>query len=305
MRASIVVASALMAAGCAAAPKLPDPPPGDTPSVADILAKSQPSDWRPLDPETTLYIDFPAIDSKSGGRVVIEMAADFAPNHVANVKTLAREGFFKGGGVTRVQDNYVTQWGPGDDTRKPVKGQPKLKGEFTRERSAAVAFTVLPDPDTFAPEVGFSNGFAAARDKDRMWLAHCYGVVGVGRDNDEDTGSGTELYAINGAPPRGLDKNITVLGRVVQGMELLSALPRGTGALGFYETPDQYVRFTDIKVAADVAPSERTNLEVMRTDSAIFAELVNSRRWRKDAFYHRPPGRVGLCNINVPARPAT
>jgi peptidylprolyl isomerase len=229
------------------------------------------------------------------------MAPDFAPNHVANVKTLSREGFFRNGGVTRVQDNYVTQWGPGDDERKPVKGKSKLDGEFTRAR-AGLAFTALPDPDSYAPETGFSNGFAVGRDKDRAWLAHCYGVVGVGRDNDENSGSGTELYAINGTPPRGLDKNITVLGRVVQGMELLSSLPRGPGAMGFYDKPSNIVRFADMKVAADVPAGQRTNLEVMRTDSAIFAELVNTRRWRNDDFYKRPPGHISLCNVNVPVR---
>src|SRR5262249_6947667 len=123
-----------------------------------------------------------------------------------------------------------------------------------------------------------------------------------GRDNDEDSGGGTELYAIIGTPARGLDKNITVLGHVVQGIELLSSLPRGTGDLGFYKTPAENVHFADIKVAADVAPAQRTNLEELRTDSDTFARLVNSRRWRKDSFYHRPVGRIGLCNITVPVR---
>ena len=298
MRVMFAAAAFALSCACAAGPGLPPPPPGDkTPSVADIIAKSQPSDWRSLDPENTLYMDF------ASGRVVIELAPDFAPNHVANVKTLSREGYFRNGAVTRVQDNYVVQWAQAaEPERPPVKGKARLDAEFTRARSADVPFTVLPDPDTYAPEVGFSNGFQAARDKDRMWLTHCFGVVGVGRDNDENSGGGTELYAINGTPPRGLDQNITVLGRVVQGMEILGALPRGTGALGFYEKPEQYVRYADIKVAADVPEAQRTNIEVMRTDSAIFAELVNSRRWRKDDFYHRPPGRVGLCNINVPAR---
>jgi peptidylprolyl isomerase len=136
-----------------------------------------------------------------------------------------------------------------------------------------------------------------------MWLAHCYGTVGVGRDNDPDSGGGTELYAIIGQSPRGLDRNITVLGRVVQGMELLSSLPRGSGDLGFYTSPDQYRRYADIRVAADVPVAERTNLEVLRTDSDTFEMLVNSRRWRKDDFYHVPQGRIGLCNISVPTRP--
>jgi peptidylprolyl isomerase len=277
---------------------IPAQPEGDSPSIPETLAASKPEEWRALDPENTLYMEFPE------GRVVIELAPDFAPNHVANVKALSREGYFANGAVTRVQDNYVAQWAQAaDPERAPKVGQKTLKAEFTRPRDTTVAFDVLPDPDTYAPEVGFSNGFAAARDVNAMWLAHCYGTVGVGRDNDPDSGGGTELYAIIGQSPRGLDRNITVLGRVIQGMELLSSLPRGTGDLGFYKTPAEYHHYTDIKVAADVPEDKRTNLEVLRTDSETFAKLVNSRRWRKDAFYHVPAGRIGLCNINVPSRP--
>jgi peptidylprolyl isomerase len=84
----------------------------------------------------------------------------------------------------------------------------------------------------------------------------------------------------------------------------MSAFPRGTGDAGFYKTPAEYRRYADIKVAADVPASQRTNLEVMRTDSVSFATLVNSRRWRKDDFYKQPVGRIGLCNITVPVRAA-
>lgn len=287
-----------------AAPAIPGPPEGLTPSVADIVAASRPEEWRALDPENTLYMDFPQKDGKSG-RVVIEMAPAFAPNHVANVKALSREGYFVNGAVTRVQDNYVAQWAQAaDPERAPRVGKKTLKGEFSQPLDPKATFTRLPDGDVYAPEVGFMDGFATGRDDKTMWLAHCYGVVGVGRDNDDDSGGGTELYAIIGTPPRGLDRNITVLGRVVQGMDLLSALPRGTEAMGFYKTPKQYARFADIAVAADVPEAERTDLEVMRTDSKSFDTLVNTRRWRKDAFYHNPPGHVGLCNIAVPVREA-
>jgi peptidylprolyl isomerase len=282
----------------ASASEIPGQPEGASPSIPDILAASDPEEWRPLNPENTLYMELP------GGRVVIELAPDFAPNHVANVKALAREGYFSNGAITRVQDNYVVQWAQaGDPDRPPTTGVKTLKAEFTRPRDTTIGFDVLPDPDTYAPEVGFSNGFAAARDARSMWLAHCHGTVGVGRDNDPDSGGGTELYAIIGQSPRGLDRNITVLGRVVQGMELLSSLPRGSGDLGFYTSPDQYRRYADIRVAADVPVAERTNLEVLRTDSDTFEMLVNSRRWRKDDFYHVPQGRIGLCNISVPTRP--
>jgi peptidylprolyl isomerase len=146
---------------------------------------------------------------------------------------------------------------------------------------------------------------SAARDAERVWLTHCYGMVGVGRDNDENSGGGTELYVIIGHSPRNLDRQLTMLGRVVQGMEIMSSFPRGTGDAGFYKTPEEYQRYADIKVASDLPPEQRTPLEIMKTDSESFKTLVNSRRWRKDDFYKQPVGRIGLCNVTVPVRPAT
>ena len=300
---SLIAFAALAIAACQSPPAtitstIPPPREGNTPSPAEVIAASQPAEWRALDPENTLYMDFPE------GRVVIEMAPQFAPNHVANVKTLSREGFFANGAVTRVQDNFVTQWAQAaDPARPPTVGVEKLNAEFTLPRLAIANFDVLPDPDTYADEVGYVNGMTAARDAASVWLTHCYGMVGVGRENDENSGGGTELYVIIGHSPRNLDRQLTMLGRVVQGMEIMSAFPRGTGDAGFYKTPAEYRRYADIKVAAAVPVAQRTNLEVMRTDSASFATLVNSRRWRKDDFYTKPVGRIGLCNITVPVRP--
>ncbi len=304
MRLSLILA-ALMLAACKpetvvepppARPAIPPAPEGLTPSPAEILDPSPASDWRPLDPENTLYMDFPQ------GRVIIEMAPAFAPKHVANVKALSREGYFANGGVTRVQDNFVAQWAQAaDPARAPAVGAERLDKEFTVPRNDE-GFTVLPDPDTYADSVGFIGGFPVARNADAMWIAHCYGVVGVGREEDENSGGGTELYAIIGQAPRNLDAQLTVLGRVLQGMEILAALPRGPAPIGFYEDPAQIARFADIKVAADVPEDQRTPLEVLRTDSQTFDTLVNSRRWRKDGFYKNPVGRIGLCNIAAPVR---
>jgi cyclophilin family peptidyl-prolyl cis-trans isomerase len=301
---SLIALAALALAACQLPPAstasaIPPPPEGNTPSPSDVIAASKPAEWRALDPENTLYMDFPE------GRVVIEMAPQFAPDHVANVKALSREGFFTNGAVTRVQDNFVTQWAQAADPARPAKvGVEKLNAEFTLPRAAIASFDILPDPDTYADEIGFINGMTAARDAASVWLTHCYGMVGVGRENDENSGGGTELYVIIGHSPRNLDRQLTMLGRVVQGMEIMSAFPRGTGDAGFYKTPAEYRRYADIKVAADVPASQRTDLEVMRTDSASFATLVNSRRWRKDDFYKQPVGRIGLCNITVPVRAA-
>ncbi|HEY8509080.1 MAG TPA: peptidylprolyl isomerase, partial [Steroidobacteraceae bacterium] len=245
----------------------------------------------------TLYME---LDS---GRVVIELAPHFAPRHVANIKTLVREKFFDGLAIVRVQENYVVQWGDADNKREIRKAQRALKAEFTRP-AQGLPFTALPDPDTYAPEVGFSNGFPAARDlrSNLAWMTHCYGAVGVGRDNDADGAAGTELYAVIGHSPRHLDRNITLVGRVVQGMELLTVLPRGTGALGFYEKPEQRVPIRAVRVAADVPEQERSDLEVIRTDTQTFANLVESRRNRREEWFKVPAGRIEVCSVPLVVR---
>ncbi|MBS0295684.1 MAG: peptidylprolyl isomerase [Proteobacteria bacterium] len=269
-------------------------------AVADILAASKPSEWRRLDPENTLYLDLP------GGRVVIELAPGFAPHHVANIKALVRAGYFDNAAIIRSQDNYVVQWGQPDEKRSLGPAKKTLKAEFDRRIGKDARLDRLQDPDTYAPEVGFAQGFPAARNRKlgREWLTHCYGVVGVGRDEGADSGGGTELYAVNGQAPRHLDRNVTLVGRVVQGMELLSVMPRGTGDLGFYKTTGEQTPIRRIRVAADLPASERTELEALRTDSATFKTLMESRRNRREPWFKVPAGRLGVCNAPLPVRPA-
>jgi peptidylprolyl isomerase len=270
-------------------------------TTQEILDATQASDWRALDPANTLYLEL------ASGRVVIELAPDFAPEHVANIRTLAKEGYWNGLSINRSQDNFVVQWGDAaeeDKDRKPLGGaKPKIPAEFERS-SAGVTFTRLPDKDGWAPQVGFSDGFPAARDPKakKAWLAHCYGAVGAGRDVAADSSNGTELYVVTGQSPRQLDRNITVVGRVVQGMELLSVLPRGTGALGFYEKPEQRTPIKAIRLASEVAEKERTPLELLRTDTPAFTELVEARRNRRDEWYKRPAGHIDLCNVPLQVR---
>jgi peptidylprolyl isomerase len=297
---TVVVALALQQAVAA------DAPPSKGKTMADVLAASKPSDWRALDPDNTLYLDL-----ASGARVVIELAPAFAPRHAENIRSLAKQHYWDGLAILRVQDNFVTQWGDPDGD-KPEKAHPLGKAaktiapEFERATASDLAFTKLPDGDVYAPEVGFSNGMPAARDPNSKtaWLAHCYGMVGAGRDTAPESGPGTELYVVIGQAPRQLDRNIALVGRVVQGMESLAALPRGTGALGFYEKPEQYVKIKSVRLASEVPAAERANLEVLRTDTATFADLVESRRNRRDDWYKVPAGHIDLCNVPIPVRAA-
>ena len=267
---------------------------------ADILAAAPASDWRPVDPQNTLYMDLPA------GRVVIELDPAMAPAHVANIRTLVREHYFDGLVIERAQDNYVVQWGDPDAKRPLGSAKTGLPAEYSRKIVPGEGFARLPDPDTYAPEVGFSDGFPAARDpaSGETWLTHCYGMVGVGRDVPPDTGSGAELYAVIGNAPRHLDRNIALVGKVIRGMELLSVMPRGTGDMGFYDKPEQRVPIRQVVVAADLPAPQRLKLEEMRTDSASFAAWIEAKRHRTDPWFVEPGGRAEVCNISVPVRAA-
>jgi len=266
-------------------------------TVADLLANAPASDWRTPDPENTLYMDL------DKGRVVIELAARVAPQHVANLRTLVRAHYFDGLAIIRVQDNYVVQWAD-PDHKRPVPAGVHPSVELTAASGADARFEPLAEHDVYAPQVGFLDGFPAARDprSHQVWLAHCYGMVGAGRDDPPES-DGTELYAVIGNAPRQLDRNVALLGRVIQGMELLSSLPRGSGEMGFYLPAEPVAPIRSVRLAADVPPAERTPIEVLRTNSATFRAVLAQRRSRHESWFQVSPDRIDLCNVPLPARP--
>jgi len=269
-------------------------------TVADVIKASTPADWRPLDPQQTLYMD------TALGRVIIELAPEFAPKHVANIKALVAEQYYDGLAITRAQDNWVAQWGDADEKNpKPIKhAQRTLPGEFTVPMKNVTSFTRLKDIDGYAPQVGHSNGFASARDpkSGTAWLTHCYATVGVGRDVGSDSGGGTELYAVIGQSPRHLDRDITVVGRVVSGMPLLATLPRGTAPMGFYDSPEKTVPIKSVRLAADLPLDQRVQMEVMRTDSAAYQAVLEAQRNRGGPWSKVQAGHIDLCNAPIPVR---
>jgi peptidylprolyl isomerase len=291
MRTLLLLTAAALLIGAAPAKKLPTP--------NDIVASAPASAWKAIPPD-----DLMVIDLRSGGRVVVQLAPDFAPVHVANIKALARGRYWDGATVYRVQDNYVAQWGLNDSGKPwPKDVVAKPPAEYTRPLNG-LRITPLGSPDPYAPGAGFADGWPVAYSTKAGWanLAHCYASVGVGRDLSPDTGTGGELYAVIGHGPRQLDRNIALVGRVVDGIDRFSTLPRGTEALGFYKDKAQYVPIASIRIASDMQAGERPSYEYMDTASASFARYLVLRANRHDDFYIRPAGGVDLCNVQVPVR---
>jgi peptidylprolyl isomerase len=291
MRSILLVTAAALLIGAAPAKKLLTP--------NDIVAQAPATAWKAIPAD-----DLMVLDLQNGGRVVIQLAPAFAPVHVANIKALARGKYWDGATVYRVQDNYVAQWGLNESDKPwPAGVTAKPPAEYTRPLTG-LKITPLGSPDAYAPGVGFADGWPVAYNAKGGWadLTHCYASVGVGRDLSPDTGTGGELYAVIGNAPRQLDRVIALVGRVVDGIDRFSTLPRGTEALGFYKDKAQYVPIASTRIASDMPASERPSYEVMDTGSAAFANYLKVRANRHDDFYIRPAGGVDVCNVQVPVR---
>ena len=169
--------------------------------------------------------------------------------------------------------------------------------------------------DPYTSTVGFVGGFPVGISEtylpaekpedmlsfpDVLFPTHCYGMVGVGRNLSPDTGTGAELYTVIGHAPRHLDRNIAVVGRVIEGIEHLSSLPRGTGALGFYESEAERTPIISVRIGNDA--SDLPAFEYLSTESDSFAAYADARANRRDPFFNVPAGGADICNIPVPVR---
>ena len=272
-------------------------PPAKPKTPSEIVSAAPKADWREIPAE-----DLVVFDLGGGRKVVMQLAPAFAPVHVANVRALAKGGWWDGAKIYRVQDNYVVQWGNNESEKALPQGVvAKPPAEYHRARKG-LTITPLGSPDAYAPAVGFAKGWPVAYDPKRGTanLAHCYAMVGVGRDLSPDTGTGGELYAVIGHAPRHLDRNIALVGRIVSGFEAMSSLPRGTEALGFYKERSSDVPIVSARLASDLPAAERPRFEYLAGPS--FAAYLHARKNRQDDFFIRPAGGADLCNVNVPVR---
>lgn len=308
MKALLTLAALLAAAPALGQDAAPSPP--------EIVAAAPKADWRPIAPGDLLVMDLAARRRGGERRVVIQLIpAPYAHGWVGNIRKLAAAHWWDGLSINRVQDNYVVQWGDADgedpDEAKPLPAGlatvPEAAYQVDGDEPHWPAFANLTWPrGTVTRHDTFENGWPVSAegspDAVHRWPVHCYGMVGVGRNLSPDTGSGAELYAVIGHAPRHLDGNIALVGRVIEGIEHLAALPRGTGALGFYEKPSERVKITAIRLGNAVKGLPA--YEYLSTDSASFMRYADARANRRDPFFIRPAGGADICNIPVPVRRA-
>ena len=147
------------------------------------------------DPENTLIMD------TTQGRVVIQMRPDLAPNHVARIKELTRQGFYDGIVFHRVIDGFMAQTGDPTGTGMGGSNEPDLPAEFS----------------------------------DKPFVR---GTVGMARSQDPNSGNSQFFICFDDA--RFLDRQYTVWGHVIEGMENVDKIKRGEPV----RDPDKIVKAT-------------------------------------------------------------
>ncbi len=280
-----------------------------SPAPGEIVAAAKADDWVAIPTSDLLVMDLAPDAKAKPRRVVIQlMPAPFSQGWVGNIRKLAAAHWWDGTAVVRVQDNYVTQWGDPTEKKALPEGLANIAetdyvfpGSLNRPRALDRLF--LPK-NNVSHWTSFHLGFPVAGegtpDSESNWPTHCYGMVGVGRNLSPDTGTGAELYTVIGHAPRHLDRNIALVGRVIEGMEHLSSLPRGTAALGFYEKEEERVPILSVRLGNEA--KDAPVFEYLSTESKSFADYADARANRRDPFFNVPAGGADICNIPVPVR---
>jgi peptidylprolyl isomerase len=331
MKHPLLALAALALAAPLQAQDAPEPP-----TPASIAAAAPAADWRAIDPADLMVMTLAPDRDGNPRQITIQlMPAPFSQGWVGNVRTLAKAHWWDGTTVYRVVDNWVAQWGDGEDdehkakplpeglrvvpeseyvTRLPLRLATRRDGamaDFARDDSyAALTFVHEGWPIGMGipqvmfrrvPQDGTPTEPPPEAESD-VWPTHCYAAVGVARDLSPDTGTGAELYAVIGHAPRQLDRNIAVVGRVIEGIEHLSTLPRGKGEAGVYDDPALRVPIVSVRLGDELSEAERPRFEYLGSESDSFARYVEIRANRNDAFYKVPAGGIDVCNVQVPIR---
>jgi peptidylprolyl isomerase len=267
--------------------------------------------WNSLDPDNTVYLEL------QEGTVVIQLNPVFAPKTVKHFKELLEDQFYRGMSFYRVIDGFVAQGGDESDIDGTPIAKP-LKAEFEidwplkpadKEKAESwtpMSWTPVQEDDMFAAYTGFVDGFPAARDDKKagkVWLTHCPGTVAMARNEDPDSG-GTDFYIVIGHAPRYLDRNLTVFGRVVWGMDVVQRIKRGPALEnGIIEKDLERSWIKNMRLVSLIESDQRMDIYVADSNSDGFKKMLKVRRNRKEKFFHhKPPKVLDICQVPIPAR---
>ena len=256
---------------------------------SEIIAAAKDDEWRWVESENILKLTLPT------GAAYIELNPKLAPKHTANIKKLARKGFYQGTHIYRFVEGFVAQGGDSTGKKLAKTKHSTVPAEFYLTTTEPLSITEMGS-DGYAPVTGFLGGFAVAQNQahTQTWQVHCHGIFAMARDNDINSAS-SEFFVTIGQGPRYLDKNITVFGRVLKGMAHFHQLAR---------TPTENTEFnpiTDLQVLADVA-DDSSQFKVMKTDSDSFKQLIIARGNRSEEWFAYSHNYIDVCGMAVPTK---
>lgn len=288
------------------------------PSPKEIADAAPAEQWVEIAPDDLMIITLAPTETGEERQIVMRLLdKPFPQGWVDNLRTLTAARWYDDLWVYRLVDNFVVQWGdPASDPESGEVAKPLPDGitmppasdyVMARPDPAPVADTCASDSfsvtaicDNFAPAAGFRDGWPVAWDESSIWPIHCYGMVGVGRNEAPDTGTGSELYAIIGHAPRRLDRNLAVVGRVIEGMEYFAALPRGHGRMNTYEDKGTRTPVLTVRLASEIEDAPR--FEYLSTEGESFARMADAFASGTNAFYTITAGDTDVCAVPLPVR---
>ncbi len=247
-------------------------------------------DWRVLNPENALIFE------TTKGRIIVELAPEIAPGHVARVKMLAREGFYNGLSFHRVVADFMAQGGDPKGDGTGGSDQPDLRAEFNFRRGAGSNFVRAVDRG--GASIGWMGTIPVTSQTDLLmertsdkkvaaWGNHCLGVASMARGSDENSAN-SQFFLMRAAYPT-LDRRYTIWGRAVVGTDVIRAFKVGEPVVD----PDKMIT---VRVLADVPEQDRPTVMVQRTDGPSFqAKLKTTLEQRGAAFSNcdlAPEGRI-------------
>ena len=255
----------------------------------------QSGDWRTVAPENLWVID------TAKGRILVELEPRAAPNHVERIRTLTNQGFYDGLKFHRVIPNFMAQTGDPQGTGAGGSELPDLKGEFTFRRGRDSGFVPVENsgpglrgimgsiPVVTQPD---AQMFVTADFKTSAQGLFCPGVAGMARAGSPDSAN-SQFYLMMGQNDN-LNGAYTVFGRVVQGLDVVSALKAGNDANDGAVGPDADV-MTRARLASSMPEAERPTIRVAVPGSAPFNAAVEAARAEKGAAFN-------ICDVQLPVQ---
>jgi peptidylprolyl isomerase len=268
---------ASLAQALAAKPAAAPPPPTET-------------DWRTPDPQNVLIID------TTKGRIVFELDPLSAPQAVARVRELTRQGFYDGRTFFRVIDNFMDQTGDPKEDGTGGSTLPNLPPEFAFRRSSDVAF--VPVTRAGGLEAGFVDalpvisqsmdlGLLTADHKVASYVTFCPGVGGLARA-DDPASANSQFFLMRGAHDN-LDQKYAAFGRVIAGEDVVRNIKTGE------PPPAPADKMTKVRLLADIPVADRPQVRVVDVRSPWFKAMIERLKAEKVIDF-------SLCDVDVPSQ---